>query len=1841
MKYSRTKKFLALFTAFTFLSQIISPTIAWALTSGPSQPEVQSFEPIGTSDMVDLFSGDYNYNIPLLDVGGYPVNISYHGGITMDQEASWVGLGWNINPGVINRSMRGVPDDFNGDHIEKHFNVKANNTFGANLSGAFELFGIKLPVTFGVGLRYNNYVGFGFDMSVSPTINGGDKAKGPCSASLGLSAGSESGVGITANVNFSKTANSKDGGSRKIQGSVGLGFNSRSGLQALSLGLKVNRTDTKIVTDAQGNQSSTMVKTEHNGGSSISFATPTYTPQINMEMLNTSISLGGTFGAAIFGAHPDMCLTAYYSGQYLLSREKDVPAYGYLYAENGSDRDKAIMDFNREKDGAFTENTPNLPLTNFTYDVYSVTGQGIGGMYRPFRSEVGAVFDDAAQNHGGGFNLSGIELGAGNTAHGGLNFDVNYTNSKSGKWKEDNSAYDKLKFHSKEWTNDILYEPFYMKQAGEKNTDNYPELFASIGSYEPVRIALNSGPESVPAMSTFIDKNESTTYPITTNNYRKKRQPRNESVSILTRHEVDELISAGYSGRQMKSYDDNTFDMSSGEFTSQAANAPANTGDHTGLISAVRADGMRYVYGVTAYNKSQTERSFAINSGGSADLSTGLVPFSSGSEDTDNNGSGDDHFFSSTDLPPFSHSYLLTEVLSSDYVDLTGDGPSTDDLGNYTKINYTKVSENCNWRVPFAQANYDETLHSKTDDDKANYVYGTKEVWYVHSIETKTHVAEFHLNNKVDDPRHDSFSPSGTAGGMGAQDMRMLKEIYLYSREDKTINGSNAIPVKVVHFEYDYSLCNGIPNSDNGKGKLTLKKVYFTYGKSFKAKLSPYTFEYGQFTETGGNVTIINPSYNLKGYDRWGNYKKNLATSSYSGSVLSTSEYPYVEQNDRQEANRNATAWSLTTIKLPSGGEIKVNLEADDYAYVQDQVAGQMFKIIGAGDNSNPNNSELHNGTLFDNNINGNAENTYLYFNLSKDASGNFVTAENKYLEGIGKLYFRFLINITNGNISNWQDGEYVSGYCNIDRGSPSYFGTFVDPGNSSNMCGWVRVKKEDLSESAGMQINPISRAAWNFAKLYLPRKAFGQSDPNDPGLLQILESIAAAFKAIQQLITGFNRDLKFRWFGRDFNTAKSWVRLNNPNGYKVGGGARVKRITINDNFLTMTGNAAYDNFSYGQDYDYTTKNAYGETISSGVASYEPMVGGDEISLRQPKAFKDKHMLAPDDEHYMETPFGESFFPSPGVGYSKVTVSNIKHNGVNRNATGKVVNEFYTAYDFPTKVKQTIIKAHRKRPNPLFRLFKIKGTDYLTASQGYSIETNDMHGKQKAQWVYQEGNDAPISGVEHFYKTKVESTYIPALNKNLNVTVLDNEVDVLNKNITSTNPVIEKRIVGVDYDFVTDFRQEFTKTYSGGLRGNLDAFLAAILPVAIPIVLPALSSEKVRFRSASTTKVINRYGLIDHVVAHDLGSIVSTKNVLYDAMSGEVLLTETANQFDDPVFNFTYPAHLGYNGMGPAFKNVSLEIGSASIANGILSQSGAPAYFVKGDEVLLGSGSPVYAWVTDVTPSTVEIKDQHGNLVNGTYKLKIVRSGRKNVHNTPIGSVASLKTPISGNTIAYNASTQIINASSVEFSDEWKKFCECENAIDEPGNGNTRGGNPNTPLSGALTANPYADGTRGNWRQKKSHLFLTERSQSRLNNNTNVRHDGIYLAFHPFWNIPGNSYDDWSIDYNNWTWTSEVTEFSPFGFELENRDALNRYSAAVYGYYDRLPTGVSSNSKYREIGFDSFEDYNMGNCDKDHFSFRLHDKAKVTNQDAHAGRRSIKVAIGQSASVTKILKPCK
>jgi len=111
----RTIRFIALFFLTELVGSVLLPTASYALTTGPNQTEFTSYEPVGTTDMVNLISGDFTYNVPLLDVpspeGGFTLPLSYHSGIGLEDEASWAGLGWNVNPGSISRSKVSSADD--------------------------------------------------------------------------------------------------------------------------------------------------------------------------------------------------------------------------------------------------------------------------------------------------------------------------------------------------------------------------------------------------------------------------------------------------------------------------------------------------------------------------------------------------------------------------------------------------------------------------------------------------------------------------------------------------------------------------------------------------------------------------------------------------------------------------------------------------------------------------------------------------------------------------------------------------------------------------------------------------------------------------------------------------------------------------------------------------------------------------------------------------------------------------------------------------------------------------------------------------------------------------------------------------------------------------------------------------------------------------------------------------------------------------------------------------------------------------------------------------------------------------------------------------------------------------------------------------------------------------------------------------------------------------------------------------------------------------------------------------------------------------------------------------
>lgn len=1824
MRNKRLIRFLAMTLLVSMVSHIAAPLSLYALTTGPSQPEVQSFEPAGTSDMVDLFTGDFNYNIPLLNVGDYPINLSYHSGIGMDQEASWVGLGWNINPGVINRNMRGLPDDFSGDAITKEVYTKPNKTYGITYGGSLEVIGLdkigaSLSLDASLTIRYNNYRGMGFAIGIGPRLSSFQEAKGKLNVGLGLSLDSQDGVGVNTNVSFSASYSKKQSGDDKggysIDGVVGAGlgasFNSRTGLKELSFG--VNHGMGVQHLDKAGN----VVKSGAGGmglnGSFISLGSPTYIPSQDFPQNSFGLNLKASVGGAVFFVFPGASFSGFYSRQKFDHTSSATESYGFLYAHKSSS--SSLQDFNREKDGAFTIYKPNLPVTNFTYDMYSVSGQGISGMYRLHRSDVGVLHDRSSSGTSGGGNI-GAEFGAGNLGHFGADITVNYSVTRDGKWTDGNDAYRFMDFSGSR-PGRYDYEPAYFKQSGEMTVqEDTEDYYAKIGETDAVRLNLKNEKQldsymtrvrKTPAIASVAGSQVAKTkQDINGAIYRKTRDKRNQAISYLTAEEASHFAL----DTKIKYYD-----VSGSRQTLDRVGGHRKA-HHISEITALRPDGTRYVYGIPAYNNEQHEVTF--NAGGNTGNADDLVSYTPGGHDKVENGKGNDHYYNSVKTPGYAHSYLLTDILSADYVDVTGNGISDDDLGSFTKIHYKRTSGSYQWRTPFQEnkASFNEGLKSDSGspnkDDKGSYVYGSKEIWYVHSIETKNHIAIFHTSSRLD-----GLGVSQRSGGAsiepGSEEMSYkLDKIVLYSKLDYEKNGANAEKIQTVHFEYDYSLCQLIPNtksiSPGGKGKLTLKKVYFTYGTSEKGRLNAYTFNYSSF----------NPTYRMKNVDRWGNFKRNLTGGFQNG------DFPYTYQV-ADSANKWVSAWELSEIKLPSGGKINIQYESDDYAYVQDKRAMQMFQVAGAGASDsygNASTSDL---------ITGTTNNQYIFFkrDLSLSLPSGFTDRQEHirkyYLSDISDLYFKFFVQLKGGS-QNTGTREYVPGYADIE----AY-------GVASDNSDYFYVKLKNVDAAKIQPVHAVTKSAWGFARLYTPALVFPGYDAKDDAF-SALTGLFGRGGTIDQFISGIDKTFRDEGHGMKFVASKSFIRLRNPLGKKYGGGSRVKQITMTDNWQHLTGDNTQSNAEYGQVYTYTKyDNDLGREVSSGVAAYEPMLGGDENPWRVPVAWSDKSKKwLPSEDHYVEEPMGESFFPSPVVGYSKVTVRSYLPPGVsvNRTGTGTTVHEFYTAQDFPVLITDTGVDTKTSPEHRLGNIFGIEVQNQLAASQGYAIELNDMHGKPKAELSFAQNKTTPYSKVEYKYKTQPNNA------KQLNNTV----------SVILANGSVVEREVGREIDFVTDMREQITQSYNVGVSSQVDVAIIPVpflpFPLPIPSGFPNFATQVTSFRSAVTTKVIQRFGILEKTIASQEGSTVVTENLAWDGESGEVLLNKIQNEFGDWVYNLTYPSHWAYKGMGPAYSNIGVSVSDIVVTNdwlgsiATLPNSTAYQLFCEGDEVaVLGGSSVEYAWVTAMAGANkLRLMDRYGNAIEAgsSRTLKILRSGHRNMHTLPIATVTSLTDPRSGGQIVINTASKVLQASAGEFSDEWQNYCGGQNCS-----------NPDAScLESGKKANFYAAGLKGNWRQKKSLSYVSTRKQSTP---VDLRNDGYFESFSSYWKKP-TSGKIWTADKSNssWTWKQEVTKYDPYGKEIENKDPLSRYSAALYGYNNTLPVIVAQNARYYEVGFQGFEDGDYedslyyGSCKLwPHFSVGESEMVcnTITNATAHSGSYSLQ--IGDTCQKASIYRPVK
>ncbi|NII26633.1 hypothetical protein HB364_16205 [Pseudoflavitalea sp. X16] len=1787
---------------------------------GPGQPEMAAFTSVSSANMVDLFSGDFSYNIPLLDVGGYPVNLAYRAGVSMDQEASWVGLGWNINPGTITRNMRGLPDDFNGqyDSVRKVMSIKENKTIGVTGGADVEIAGFPKnkdggtdtasmgSVGASLGVVHNNYRGWGLEHGINASINAAKFGKGALTAGLSITNSSMDGLSLAPSLSISISKyNASEDATTTHSFSITQPYNTRSGLKALQLGLGTRRSNGDIKNQKTSNHGYGSTFTSY-----LSFNSPGYTPTISMPYTSRQFSFTGKVGTEIKVIHPSYFLSGYVAKQYIAAADTQLylPSYGYLHYQAGAQNRASLLDFNREKELPYREKpaVPHIAIPSYTYDAFSITGEGTGGMFRAYRADIGFIHDHFIRTKDASDRAS-VDIGTGDQVHGGIDLNINRVITQNGPWLNQNVIKEAIKFRK----DSAGFQAVYFRNPGEKSI-NDRQFYETLGGDDVVTVGLDQMPNvSVINATNYLRRYKNgrlngVQLLNAQNAVKAQRDKRTQVITYLSAQEaqavglakyieyhrlnafdsascvepsfgIDPAMGSGLIGQYFKSkrpggtlaftkvapvidfdwgrevpfheagfindkfsvrwtgrikapqtgtyhfyttsddgvmlwindtliidhwkprmkkhgplkgqvnlvagkmynirlehYDEGGLAYIRLEWDHPAQQNRAlipqaflfppsakDTFEHNNIVREQRVnrfrkanhiseidvlnnDGRRYIYGIPVYNLKQRETTFSVDGKtNQGNKLTGLARYNHGVDNTTDNRLGKDWYFTSEEVPAYAHSFLLTGILSADYSDITGNGITDDDIGDAVKFNYTKVAGIANpyqWRAPAVpdSVTYNEGLKTDYRDDKGSYIYGEKELWYLHSIESKTMVATFVLEDRDDLPAIDE-------GGQRVNyyATKRLKEINLYSKSDFAVSRTNAKPVKTIHFEYTYELCKGA-YGDTARGKLTLKKVWFTYNNNKKGQQNPYKFNYNS----------NNPAYNLKSNDRWGNYKDPLQNpGSSANNVITNADYSYALQ-DSIMAAQNAAAWALDSIYLPSGGSLKVQYESDDYAYVQDKRAMNMFRVIGAGRTSNFSDRSL---LLYSKSLVDFDDHRYIFIRVPRPVS-NVQELYHKYLAGIKKLYFKLSVRMPDND-------NYGSGYENI----PCY--ADLEPVNSYGVVNpeviWVKLAGISLQGDGGGSYSPLVKAATQFLRLNLPSKAYpGSETGDDMDLEDAVKMLASLTTNITTAFKSFDRIARNRLWASQFDTLRSFVRLNNPFLKRMGGGHRVKRITVYDNWDKMASKPGYQLVRpaiYGQEYQYTTVQQLDKDsllISSGVASYEPGIGGEENPFHVPVEYVEKIApLGPVTLGYSEEPLGESFFPAANIGYSRVRVRTINYKN-KKSANGFEETRFYTAYDYPTYVDRTFLDGEtKKRYKPaLANLLRVNAIHKIVLSQGFKVELNDMHGKMRSTASYAETDPVrPISYSEQFYRTD---------NASLDHKRLSNTVMVMKPDGT----IDSAALIGKDVELMVDMREQMSITNGYNVPLNTDWFTVPFTPpyFLLPTMLNLAQREENTYRSVATTKVIQRYGILDSAIQIDKGSRISTKDVLYDSETGDVLLTRTQNEFNDPIYNFNYPSHWAYDGMGLAYKNIDVVLRDVNIVDGRMKEMSPTIekLFSSGDELLIAGKQqttdvpascddsvatfPDYdkCWAVDSSvlyggPRAIYFIDRWGKAYTG-YKLslRIIRSGRRNILGA-VGSVTSLdslvKKNASGNyELVINANSKIIAASAGEFRQFWK-----------------------------------------------------------------------------------------------------------------------------------------------------------------------------------------------------------
>lgn len=1778
--------------------------ISTAVTaSGPVAPELSSFAPLEQAELVDRFSGDFRYSVPLMEVpgpsGGYPIVLSYASGIAPDQDASWVGLGWTLSPGAIVRQMRGMPDEFAGDEITTIDDIDPNVTYGLGIEGNYELFGADSSVgtglTAGLTGYFDNYRGFGITHTIG--LSGQTKNEGT-SASVGLNLGEDSleGAKVAATASLSLGDNMRFG--------ADAAFDASRGLSALSFSAESKY------------QSASYLVSTGNTLTYLGYARPAALPATQREMQGSNIKATFKIGGEVYGNYISGKMFGYYNDERLRANKVVTRGFGFLHLDQATPAD--ALDFNREHDGALHEQSPNLALPVLTNDLFIVSGRDMVGTFRAYRNDVPVVFDPQQKSEITGGAI-GVDVGFGNVVKVGLAGALNHTTTVIQRW-DDRGAQDLLTKIQQAFPDDPTgnRERTYFKFIGEPSSTR-PSIVP--GSPAPVAASLQGAfdagqtpPQYFTAGTAFLPAGPPAN---------DERVPRASLIQSFTNGELREMANALPEFKR--------------DFAPLAGET-ARRDNHIGAFRVTATNGTRYAYGIAVYNTGYAEYKFSVDRklcpAGPCPIIKPPPPTTAAVAGAiyDYKVAGSEKLLEVKSLPAYPTSYLLTAILGTDYIDADGiPGPSDGDFGYWVRFNYVRDQDPQGkarpfaWRIPFVGASFvrgpdNGRFITGTErlGDKGFVTYGERESWYLDSIETSTHKAFLCTSRTARlDAGAAASAGQNTAPANPAVKAWRLDGVRLFSKTDLPAGAScnKGSPLIDARLEYDNSLAKGTPNA--AAGKLTLKKLYFTHLDSKRGRLSPYTFDY----EAGAAAN--NPVYTDDGHDRWGTYRDRTAscvtpapsTAPQPSPALIDDDMPTC-QNSNLPVDQWSSAWDLRQITEPTGRVITVDYEADDYAFVQDKAVTRLFSLTSVTANSPGSGSDIcpmwsgpfrgpgcgaqlvRNGSP--------AQLPRIYFKLESPLPANDprctpggcdAWVDRHYLGGSHQLYFRIRVALKRD--SKWQP---VSGYVSALRA-----------GRASDDIGWIDLSPVHSKYPSSLDYHPLAHAAWQYLRLQQPELIRDGGMNGAPGADPVLEAVKVltlvdAIPDVIAMLTGVYPRWASDGWGGQVDLAHSWIRLQDPDGIKKGGGSRVHRITLSDRWNDSTG---------GQEPELKTGNIYTYRLpdgrSSGVASYEPMVAGEENAMRQAKPFTEQVLLSSNYNLFAELPIAESHFPSPTVGYSQVvqrslaaqadidarrTAGDCQNPAQNArpraSSTGPTVYEFYTARDFPVRSAETMIDK-RRPPVEQIVLIPLLGEitmSSVTASQGYSTVVNDMHGKQRrvARYEYTSKLDCtdpanpdhvmreePVTETVYRYRSTGGFGTDSASLSNDDVATLVEDPK------TQTSNIAEQA------DFVVDLRQNRTESFDGGINLNVDTFLVAIYPLPIPVPMPNFGYSLSETKTVVTSRVVHRAGILESVNLREGSARITTRTDRFDPLTGSALLSISDNAYGKPVYSYSMPARWSNSRMGAGY----LEVGRKfDLTGGVLDgtktrlrgavaipvctdrPSQQPDCLPLGTELATtsanGGARLTFLGLDAAGTSSYAVQ---GDTAALPASAVVVRSGNRNDLVSTTDTIRALNNPLDvratktctneGITIAQSKIHGVLDVAHTSFYDEWASI-----ARDLP-----RAGGP-------VADDDFSRGLRGIFRPSREYAYLTERSQSTP---VDLSRDGTYDLV-----LFGTGQDPATCE-TGWVRKILYTDYSASGFDTEQFNALSVPSATLYGERGKLLIAAASNATRVEIGYDGFE----------------------------------------------------